>query len=272
MKEHVKNISVGCNECNIKFCTKKLLRDHTKRKHGDRVGNVCYLCDNSFSSKFRLKTHVQMRKLCLCDICAMQLCNERDRVLHIQRYHKMRKCEYCGTTRSSLESLNTHIDVKHEEKADVDDVGKPQEITLESLKPDRNGLYTIFFVTDLKYPTLRQELSKNYGTYFEICSGRYEGSFLISFRNAADLLKSLSVYKEDLVGMRSFKLVFEQNGPCYKGNREDHHDEEDKSQERVDATHVDDDIEEEEDHEEGDKSCEDRNESETVDNTEEEYD
>ena len=64
LKEHAKN--VDCNECNIKFCTKKLLGDHTKRKHGDRVGNVCYLCDNSFSSKFRLKTHVQMKKLCVC--------------------------------------------------------------------------------------------------------------------------------------------------------------------------------------------------------------
>ena len=233
---------------------------------------MCYLCDNTFSSKFRLKTHVQMRKLCLCDICGMQLCNERDRVLHIQRYHKMRKCEYCGTTRSSLESLNTHIYVQHEEKADVDDVGTgtPQELTMELLKPDRNGLYTFFFVTDLKYPTLRQELSKNYGTYFEICSGRYEGSFLISFRNAADLLKSLSVYKEDLVGMRSFKLVFEQNGACDEGNREDDHDEEEESQERVDAAHVDDDIDEE-NHEEGDKSCEDGNASESADNTEEEY-
>ena len=218
-------------------------------------------------------THVQMRKLSLCDICGMQLCNERDRVVHVQRYHKMRKCEYCGTTRSSLESLNTHIYVKHEEKADVDDVGKPQEITLESLKPDRNGLYTIFFVTDLKYPTLRQELSKNYGTYLEICSGRYEGSFLISFRNAADLWKALSVHKEDLLGMRSFKLVFEQqDGACDERNREDDHDEDDESQERVDATHVNVDIEEEVDHEEGDKSCEDGNASETVDDTEEEYD
>ena len=257
LKEHAKNIPVECKECNIKFCTKKLLGDHEKRKHGDdRGGNVCDLCDKSFSSKFRLKTHVQIRKICLCEICGMHLCNERDKVLHIQRYHKMRKCEYCGTTRSSLKFLNTHISIKHKRKADVDDVSKPQEITMESLKPDRNGLYTLFFVTDLKYPTLRQEFRKSCGTYFDICSGRHEGSFLISFENAADLWAAISVHKDDLFSMSSFKLVFEQNGPCEERNREDDHEEEDLSQERGAIAHVDDDTEEKDDHEEGDKSCE----------------
>ena len=149
---------------------------------------MCNLCDKSFSSKFRLKTHVQRRKLCLCDACGMQLCNERDKVFHIKRYHRMRKCEYCGTTRSSLKCLNTHISIKDKEKAGVVDVITSKEITMESLKPDMNGMFTIFFVTDLNYPALQEEFNRYCGTYFEIYSGRHEGSFLVSFKNAADLL------------------------------------------------------------------------------------
>ena len=68
-----------------------------------------------------------------------------------------------------------------------------------------------------------------------------------------------------------FQTGLEQNSACDKGNREDDHDEEEESQERVDVAHVDDDIDEE-NHEEGDKSCEDGNASESADNTEEEYD
>ena len=78
LKEHEKNISVECRDCNKKLCTKSLLRDHFKNEHDVNNRNKCNLCDNSFSSKFRLKTHVQKRKLCLCGICGMQLCNEKE--------------------------------------------------------------------------------------------------------------------------------------------------------------------------------------------------
>ena len=166
LKEHEKNISVECADCNKKFCTKSLLRDHVKSVHDVNYENVCNLCDKSFSSKFRFKTHVKKRKLCFCDICGMQLCNEKDKVFHIYRYHKVRKCDFCGTTRTSLEFLNHHISVNHKEGVDVVDAS--QEITIESLKPDRNGMYTIFFITDSKYPTLRQEFSKNCGSNFEM--------------------------------------------------------------------------------------------------------
>ena len=141
LKEHAKNIKVECKECNIKFCTKSLLRDHIKREHSDGVRNVCNLCGESFSSNFRFRTHVQTRKLCLCDICGMQLCNERDKVFHIYRHHKVRKCDICGTTRTSLVFLNNFISIEHKDGADV--VDAPQEVTIELLKPDCNGMYTI---------------------------------------------------------------------------------------------------------------------------------
>ena len=96
--------------------------------------------------------------------------------------------------------------------------------------------------------TLREEFSRNCRTYFEICSGRHEGSFLISFKNAADLWAALSVHKEDLFGMCSFKLVFEQDAVCEVRNSEDDYEEDDENQEHGDATHVDD-TEEEDDHE-----------------------
>lgn len=211
LKDHEKNISVKCIDCNKKFCTKRLLRDHVKSEHDDNERYTCDLCDGSFSSKFRLKTHVQMRKLCLCDTCGIQLCNKRDKTLHIQRYHKVRKCDLCGTTRTSLEFLKHHISVKHAEMADIvdKDVGTPQEITFESLKPDINGLFTIFFITDAQYPTVREEFRKSGKTEFDVCSGRYEGSFLISFKKAADLWSALSAHKEALLSMRNLKLVFE---------------------------------------------------------------
>ena len=110
-----------------------------------------------------------------------------------------------------MEFLNNHISVKHKEEADV--VDAPQEITIESRKPEMNGMYTISFIKDSKYPTLRQEFSKNCGSNFEICSGRHEKSFLISFTNAADLWAALVGQKEGLIGMRSLKLVFEKKKP-----------------------------------------------------------
>ena len=146
--------------------------------------------------------------------------------MNIYRYHKVRKCDICGTTRTSLEFLNHHISVEHAEMADIidKDVGTPQEITFESLKPDINGLFTIFLVTDAQYPTLRHEFRKSGVTDFEICSGRYEGSFLISFRNAADLWSALCANKKGLLGLRNFKLVFEDDAAC---EAEDDHEEDD---------------------------------------------
>ena len=189
LKEHEKKISVECTDCNKKFCTKSLLKDHIKSEHDVNYGNICNFCDESFSSKYRLKTHVQKRKLCMCEICGMQLCNERDKTLHIHRLHKVRKCDFCGTTRTSLEFLNHHISLKHSETADIEDEGAPEEITFESLKPDFNGMFTIFLVTDVQYPILRQEFRKYSESNLSklLCSGRHKGSFLISFRKAEDL-------------------------------------------------------------------------------------
>ena len=74
---------------------------------------------------------------------------------------------------------------------------------------ERNGMYTIFFITDSNYPTLRQEFSKNCGS-FKTCSGRHEKSFLVSFMNVADLWAALVDQKEGVIGIRSLQLVFEE--------------------------------------------------------------
>ena len=65
----------------------------------------------------------------------------KDKVFHIYRHHKVRKYDICGTTRTSLEFLNNHISIKHKDGADV--VDAPQEVTIELLKPDCNGMFTI---------------------------------------------------------------------------------------------------------------------------------
>ena len=75
---------------------------------------------------------------------------------------------------------------------------------------ERNGMNTIFFITDSNYPTLRQEFSQNRGSNFKTCSGRHEKSFLVSFTNVADLWSALVDQKEGVIGMRSLQLVFEE--------------------------------------------------------------
>ena len=94
--------------------------------------------------------------------------------MHIHRYNKVRKCDFCGTTKTSLEFLNHHVSLKHSETADIEDEGAPQEITFESLKPDFNRMYTIFLVTDVQYPILKQEFRKYGGLNIEICSDTKE--------------------------------------------------------------------------------------------------
>ena len=77
----------------------------------------------------------------------------------------------------------------------------------------------------LQYPTIRQEFRKSGVTDFDICSGRYEGSFLISFRNAAYLWSALCAHKKDLLSTRNLKLVFEDDAACEA--EDDHEEDED---------------------------------------------
>ena len=67
---------------------------------------------------------------------------------------------------------------------------------------------------DVQYPILRQEFRKCGGSNIEICSGRHEGSFLISFRKAEDLWSALSAHKGGEPGMRNLKLVFKDDTAC----------------------------------------------------------
>ena len=145
--------------------------------------------------------------------------------LHIHRLHKVRKCDFCGTPRTSLEFLNHHISLKHSATADNEDEGAPEEITFESLNPDFNGMFTIFLVTNVQYSILRQEFRKYGGSNIEICSGRHEGSFLISFRKPEDLWSALSAHKGGELGMRNLKLVFKDDTDCEERKPEDDHEE-----------------------------------------------
>ena len=111
-------------------------------------------------------------------------------------------------------------------------------------------MFTIFLVTDVQYPILRQEFRKYGGSNIEICSGRHEGSFLISFRKAEDLWSALSAHKGGELGMRNLKLVFKDDTACEERKPEDDHEEVDdcfktRSNSNVEINEFEDDTEEE---------------------------
>jgi hypothetical protein len=115
-------------------------------------------------------------------MCDLQLCNERIKIEHTFVIHKVRKCEICGTDRSSLENLNLHILEEHSNSDIIDGkVTFDENIDPESLNIDSKGLYTMYLKTKEKYPAVFQEFIKYCEGPQVISSGRHEDSYLVSY-------------------------------------------------------------------------------------------
>jgi hypothetical protein len=137
---------------------------------------------------------------CWCENCQFKCCNEKAKTKHIYAIHKIKKCDFCGTDRTSLEYLNEHISKEHLKSYNNNNLSVYDEnIDPKALNVDCKGLYTVYFKTDAKYPAVFKEFNQ----YAEggsplIYSGREVNSFLVSFTEAAALLRAIRESKDSL--------------------------------------------------------------------------
>ena len=77
----------SCMECNMTFCTSKILRAHTHFKHSNSYG--CEYCEQQFKKKSNLNVHLKKIKknLAVCQMCGKAICNQLSLKNHIKTEH-----------------------------------------------------------------------------------------------------------------------------------------------------------------------------------------
>ena len=77
----------SCMECNMTFCTSKILRAHTHFKHSNSYG--CEYCEQQFKKKSNLNVHLKkrMKNLAVCQMCGKSFCNQLSLKNHIKTEH-----------------------------------------------------------------------------------------------------------------------------------------------------------------------------------------
>ena len=192
--------SIACTSCDETFCTKRQLKAHEKSIHGAKPQLTCESCNKSFTTKFWLEKHRKNMNECWCEYCEFKCCNEKAKLKHIYAIHKAKKCDICGTDRTSLENLNEHICKEHSESDKTNKFSEYDEhVDPKTLNVDYQGSYTVYFKTEAKYPAVLKTLTQHTeGGSPIICSGREENSFLVSFTEAAELIRAIRASKEIL--------------------------------------------------------------------------
>ena len=74
-----------CEECDINFCTGKLLKTHVNIVH---IGLSCEDCDQKFTLKRSLDLHVKNRASICCTESRKTFCNVKSLVCHKKNIHK----------------------------------------------------------------------------------------------------------------------------------------------------------------------------------------
>ena len=77
-----------CDMCSSSFCTSRLLKRHCKEFHTVS----CTTCDESFTTKSALFSHIQKRKL-ICEECKKIFCNKNAFSLHVIYAHPVKIAE-----------------------------------------------------------------------------------------------------------------------------------------------------------------------------------
>ena len=101
-----------CSDCDVSFCTAKLLRDHRKT-HGSEIN--CEECGLKFTKKSSLDFHIMTKNVCRCDECDKTLCNEVSRQRHKFNAHNCVKCDQCDIVLKKAYMKN-HKLWKHEDE------------------------------------------------------------------------------------------------------------------------------------------------------------
>ena len=77
-----------CEDCHKNCCSLIELRNHKK------IHNIkeleCSYCEKTFTSKFRLKTHIDKRSENNCNECGKLCCYNKDLKFHHQNDHSMK--------------------------------------------------------------------------------------------------------------------------------------------------------------------------------------
>ena len=72
-----------CEECNIVFCIGNQLKKHRNEKHSDCV---CSSCDQRFTTKRALESHLKKQEMFNCLVCGKQFCNKKSFKAHTNRH------------------------------------------------------------------------------------------------------------------------------------------------------------------------------------------
>ena len=192
--------SHSCTSCDKRFCTARQLKAHEKCLHGAKPQLTCESCKNNFTTKYWLDKHIKNRIECSCENCEFQCCNEKSKIKHTNAIHKVKKCDICGTARTSLENLNEHMSKDHSKSDNTNKISAYDEhVDPKTLNVDSQGLYTVYFKTEEKYPAVLKKFTQHTeGDSPIIYSGREENSFLVSFTEAAELVGAIRASKESL--------------------------------------------------------------------------
>ena len=109
----------GCEECDKKFPTPRLLKEHSKL-HGPIEKNfACQYCPKAFSSKGKLRHHVNLvhKKIrdYKCTLCNNQYQSIASLKYHVSSFHENKRfsCDTCGATYATSRKLKKHSDSVH---------------------------------------------------------------------------------------------------------------------------------------------------------------
>lgn len=104
-----------CNICKAEFSSQNALNNHSC-KQGDKEKFACPKCDERFSQKILLYSHLHMHKRFTCKYCFKEFANREKYLYHINTHEKPFKCIVCEKEfahRIHLEDhLRTHTDEK----------------------------------------------------------------------------------------------------------------------------------------------------------------
>ncbi|XP_041985604.1 zinc finger protein 62-like [Aricia agestis] len=104
--------TIGCDLCTKKFSTEKLLCKHKKTNH---VSLSCYVCNQEYSSKNSLRTHMVKHtnnKQDTCPRCNKEFSNPQSYKFHLKNCGQY-ICDMCGKEYSQKCSLMFHLACTH---------------------------------------------------------------------------------------------------------------------------------------------------------------
>jgi hypothetical protein len=79
-----------CDSCALTFGTRELLNNHRGRIHGTKGGDMCSICEKTFTNGQRLKSHMRLHpaEAMNCTECKSELSSKYALIRHMKNNHK----------------------------------------------------------------------------------------------------------------------------------------------------------------------------------------